>query len=395
LQQRAEREGMVDFAFTEDQQMIRDTARRFAQAEIAPLVHPNEHNERFPVEIMRKMAPLGLLGGPIATQYGGAGIDSISYALICEEVGKASASVFTSALTVQISLVSQTIERWGSEEQKCSLLPKLCSSEIVGAYALTEPDHGSDPAGMETLAVTDGDEWSISGSKMWISNGAVANFVIVFAQTERGAGSRGIGAFLVPTDLPGFSARSIEGKMGLSASNTSALFLDGCRVPRSNMLGKPGEGFKVAMTALDNGRLSTAACAVGVAQGCVDACVAYSTQRQQFGKPIAAHQLVQEMIADMATETDAARLLVLRAADMKDKGTVTPLQMSMAKYYAAECCVRAARNAIQVHGGVGYVSEYPVERYLRDAIALGLYEGTSQIQKLIIGRELTHISAFG
>jgi hypothetical protein len=386
----------VDFSLSEGQQLIRDTARRFAQSEIAPYVRANEHNERFPEAVMRKMAPIGLLGGPIGQEYGGAGIDSVSYCLICEEIGKSSASVFTSALTVQISLVAQTIERWGSEEQKRMYLPKLCSAEWVGAYALTEPDHGSDPAAMETFATLDGsgDEWSITGSKMWISNGAVADFIILFAQPERGAGSRGIGAFLLPTSTPGFSARPIEGKMGLGASNTSALFLEDCLVPRQNVLGEIGQGFKVAMTALDAGRLSTAACAVGVAQGCVDACLAYATQRQQFGKPIAAHQLVQELIADMATETDAARLLVLRAADMKDRGTVTPLQLSMAKYYAAECAVRAARNAIQVHGGVGYVGEYPVERYLRDAIALGLYEGTSQIQKLIIGRELTHVAAF-
>jgi len=384
----------MDFMLSENQQLIRETARRFAQSEIAPFVRAREHDERFPVDVMRQMAPIGLLGGPIAERYGGAGIDSVSYALICEEIGKVSASVFTSALTVQISLVSQTIERWGTEEQKQRYLPALCAGEIVGAYALTEPDHGSDPAAMETFATLDGDEWSISGSKMWISNGAIADLVILFAQTQRGASSRGVGAFLVPTTTPGFSARPIEGKMGLGASNTSALFLENCRVPRENMLGKPGDGFKVAMTALDHGRLSTAACAVGLAQGCVDACIAYATQRQQFGKPIAAHQLVQELIADMATETEAARLLVLKAADTKDHGMVSPLQMSMAKYYAAECAVRAARNAIQVHGGVGYVNEYPVERYLRDAIALGLYEGTSQIQKLIIGRELTHIAAF-
>ena len=384
----------MDFAFSDDQQLIRDTARRFAQAEIAAHVRGREHDDRFPIDVMRAMAPIGLLGGPIAEKYGGAGIDSIAYALICEEVGKASPSVFTSALTVQISLVSQTIERWGNEEQRQRYLPRLCSGELIGAYALTEADHGSDPSAMETFAVEDGEGWSISGSKMWISNGAVADLAIVFAQTRRGAGAKGVGAFLVPAGTPGFSARTIDGKMGLSASNTAALFLEDVHIPRENVLGGIGEGFKVAMTALDNGRLSTAACAVGVAQGCVDACISYAVQRQQFGKPIAAHQLVQEMIADMATETEGARLLVLRAAGMKDNGTVTPLQLSMAKYYAAECAVRAARNAIQVHGGVGYVSEYPVERYLRDAIALGLYEGTSQIQKLIIGRELTKVAAF-
>src|SRR5579883_2514512 len=256
---RPPREGTVmDFMLSENQQLIRETARRFAQSEIAPFVRAREHDERFPVDVMRQMAPIGLLGGPIAERYGGAGIDSVSYALICEEIGKVSASVFTSALTVQISLVSQTIERWGTEEQKQRYLPALCAGEIVGAYALTEPDHGSDPAAMETFATLDGDEWSISGSKMWISNGAIADLVILFAQTQRGASSRGVGAFLVPTTTPGFSARPIEGKMGLGASNTSALFLENCRVPRENMLGKPGDGFKVAMTALDHGRLSTA-----------------------------------------------------------------------------------------------------------------------------------------
>lgn len=384
----------MQFALDEHQSLIQDTMRRFAQREIAPFVRENEHNDRFPIDVMRKMAPLGLLGGPIAEAYGGAGIDSVSYMVICEEVGKASPSVFTSALTVQISLVAQTIERWGSEEQKRCYLPKLCGGEIVGAYALTEPDHGSDPQALETSATADGDDWVLTGSKMWTSNGAIADLAIVFAQTQRGAGAKGIGAFLVHTDSPGFSARTIEGKMGLGASNTAALFLDGVCVPRDRQLGAVGQGFKIAMSALDAGRLSTAAAAVGIAQGCVDACVNYATQRQQFGKPIAAHQLVQELIADMATETDAARLLVQRAAAMKDAGTVTPRELSMGKYYAAECAERAARNAIQVHGGVGYVNEYPVERYLRDAIAIGLYEGTSQIQKLIIGRELTKISAF-
>jgi alkylation response protein AidB-like acyl-CoA dehydrogenase len=384
----------VQFGLDEQQQLILDTARRFAAREIAPFVRENEHNDRFPIDVMRKMAPLGLLGGPIAERYGGAAIDSVSYALICEEVGKASASVFTSALTVQISLVGQTIERFGDEEQKRCYLPKLCSGEWVGAYALTEPDHGSDPQAMETSATLDGDDFVLNGSKMWISNGGIADLLIVFAQTQRGAGAKGIGAFLVHGDSAGFSARPIEGKMGLGASNTSALFFDNVRVPRTRLMGEIGKGFRIAMSALDAGRLSTAAAAVGIAQGSVDACVAYAKQRQQFGKPIAGHQLVQEMIADMATETDAARLLVHRAAAMKDAGTVTPRELSMAKYYAAECAVRAARNAIQVHGGVGYVNEYPVERYLRDAIAIGLYEGTSQIQKLIIGRELTGVAAF-
>jgi alkylation response protein AidB-like acyl-CoA dehydrogenase len=384
----------MDLELTDEQKLVRDTARRFAAIEIPPFVRERQHDESFSVEALRRMAGAGLLGGPIPEQYGGGGIDHLSYGLICEEIGKASPSVFTTALTVQISLVSQTILRWGTEEQKHAYLPKLLGGEMVGAYALTEPDHGSDPAGMETSARRDGDDWLLNGQKMWISNGAQADVLIVFAQSDPAAAHRGIGGFLVPGDAPGLTRRTIEGKMGLGASNTAVLFFDDVRVPGSAVLGKMGEGFRVAMSALDNGRFSTAACAVGIAQGCLEACVAYATQRMQFGRPIGAHQLVQEMIADMAVETQAARLLVWKVAALRDRGEAAGREVSMAKYYASEAAVRAARNAIQVHGGVGYVAEYPVERYLRDALALTLYEGTTQIQKLIIGRDTLGIPAF-
>jgi alkylation response protein AidB-like acyl-CoA dehydrogenase len=384
----------MDLDLNEGQRLIRDTARRFAANEIAPFVRERERDESFSIDVLRRMAGTGLLGGPIPEQYGGAGIDHLSYALICEEVGRASPSVFTTALTVQISLVGQTLLRWGSEEQKQAHLPPLCSGEQVGAYALTEPNAGSDPSSMETAARLDGDVWVLNGQKMWISNGAQADMIIVFAQTDPAARHRGIAAFLVPGGAHGLTRRPIEGKMGLGASNTAMLYFDDVRVPRSAVLGQVGEGFRVAMSALDNGRFSTAACAVGIGQGCLDACVAYATQRTQFGKPIGAHQLVQEMIADMAVETEAARLLVWKVAALRDKGEPAGREVSMAKYYASEAAVRAARNAIQVHGGIGYVSEYPVERYLRDAIALTLYEGTTQIQKLIIGRDTLGIAAF-
>jgi alkylation response protein AidB-like acyl-CoA dehydrogenase len=384
----------MDLEFTEAQRLVRDTARRFAANEITPHIRAREHDESFSVETLRKMAEAGLLGGPIPEQYGGGGIDHVSYALICEEIGKASPSVFTTALTVQISLVSQTILKWGTEEQKAHYLPRLCSGDLVGAYALTEPNAGSDPASMQTTARADGDEWVLNGQKMWISNGAQADVILVFAQSNPAMAHRGVCAFFVPGAAPGLTRRPIEGKMGLGASNTAMLFFDNVRVPRDAMLGGQGEGFRVAMSALDNGRFSTAACAVGIGQGCVDACVAYAKQRQQFGRPIGAHQLVQEMIADMAVETEAARLLVLRVAALRDRGEPASREVSMAKYFASEAAVRAARSAIQVHGGIGYVAEYPVERYLRDAIALTLYEGTTQIQKLIIGRDLLGISAF-
>jgi butyryl-CoA dehydrogenase len=384
----------MDLELNEGQRLIRETARRFAANEIAPHVRAREHDEGFSIEVLRTMAGVGLLGGPIPEEFGGAGIDHLSYALICEEIGKASPSVFTTALTVQISLVGQTILRWGDGEQKRRYLPRLCAGELVGAYALTEPNAGSDPASMQTAARADGDDWVLNGQKMWISNGAQADVIIVFAQSDPAARHRGIAAFLVPGSAPGLTRRPIEGKMGLGASNTAMLYFDHVRVPRSALLGQVGEGFRIAMSALDNGRFSTAACAVGIAQGCLEASVAYAKQRVQFGKPIGAHQLVQEMIADMAVETEAARLLVWKVAALRDRGEAASREVSMAKYYASEAAVRAARNAIQVHGGIGYVAEYPVERYLRDALALTLYEGTTQIQKLIIGRDTLGIAAF-
>jgi len=384
----------MDFELNEAQRLVRDTARRFAATAIAPHVLAREHDESFSVDVLRQMADAGLLGGPIPEAYGGAGIDFLSYGLICEEIGKASPSVFTTALTVQISLVSQTILRWGTEEQKHGLLPKLCAGELIGAYALTEPNAGSDPASMQTSARLDGDDWVLNGQKLWISNGAVADRILLFAQSDPSKGHRGIGAFLIRGDTPGLTRTTIEGKMGLGASNTAQLFLDNVRVPTHDVLGEIGRGFAIAMSALDNGRYSTAACAVGIAQGCLDACISYAKQREQFGKPIGQHQLVQEMVADMAVETEAARLLVWKVAALKDRGESASREVSMAKYYASEAAVRAARTAIQLHGGMGYVREYPVERYLRDAIALTLYEGTTQVQKLIIGRDTLGMAAF-
>ncbi|MGH2598114.1 MAG: acyl-CoA dehydrogenase family protein [Dehalococcoidia bacterium] len=384
----------MDFELNEAQRLVRDTTRQFAAAEIAPHVLAREHDESFSIDVLRQMAAAGLLGGPIPEEYGGGGIDYLSYGLICEEIGKASPSVFTTALTVQISLVAQTILRWGTEEQKHDLLPTLCAGELIGAYALTEPNAGSDPAAMQTSARLDGDDWVLNGQKLWISNGAVADRIILFAQSDPALGHRGIGAFLVRGDTPGLTRTTIAGKMGLGASNTAQLFLDSVRVPKHDVLGEVGKGFTIAMSALDNGRYSTAACAVGIAQGCLDACVSYARQREQFGKPIGQHQLVQEMVADMAVEAEAARLLVWKVAALKDRGENASREVSMAKYYASEAAVRAARNAIQLHGGMGYVREYPVERYLRDAIALTLYEGTTQVQKLIIGRDTLGLAAF-
>lgn len=379
---------------TEPQQMIWSTARRFAEREIKPCVRERRDDERFPIDMMRKMAQAGLLGGPFPEEYGGGGIDNVSYALVCQAIGGASPSVFTAALTVQLSLVSTAILTFGTEEQRRRYLPELLAARKVGAFALSEPNVGSDPAALELTAKRNGDGWVLNGSKFWISNGSIADLIVVFAQTDPGSRHKGLAAFIVDGDSPGLERQVIAEKLGLHASNTAALFFDGVEVEGDRLLGRPGDGFKIAQTSLESGRVSTAACAVGIIQTCLDACIAYAAQRQQWGKPIAAHQLVQEIVADMATDYEAARLLTLEAARLRDDGAPATKNVVMAKQFATEAAVRAARNAIALHGGVGYLGEYPVEGLLRDAIGLSLYEGTTQIQKLILGRELLGIPAF-
>ena len=341
---------------------------------------------------MPKLAAAGYLGAGWEEGYGGSGLDTVSYALLVEELGKADSSV-RGIVSVNVGLVGKTIARFGGEEQKREWLPGLASGERLGCYALTEPGCGSDAAALETRAERDGDGWRLTGSKTFITLGTWAGVALVFARTGE-PGPRGITAFLVPTDADGFEARPIKGKLGLRAQDTAELSLDGVRVPDANRLGELGQGFRIAMTALDTGRISLAAGCVGIAQGCVEASVAYAKERHAFGRPIAAFQLVQELIADTAVETEAARLLVWRAAALADAHARHTLESSMAKLYASEVSVRAANNAVQVFGGYGYVDEYPVGKYLRDARVTTLYEGTSQIQKLIVGRALTGESAF-
>jgi hypothetical protein len=320
------------------------------------------------------------------------GLDTISYCLVMEELGRADSSV-RGIVSVNNGLAGKTIAKWGTSEQKAEWLPRMCSGEALGCYGLTEPGSGSDPASLITRAERDGDGWVINGSKIFITLGSWAGVCLVFARTG-GEGPRGITCFLVPTATEGFSAVKIDGKLGLRAQDTAELFLDGVRVPDSARLGDEGAGFKVAMSALDNGRISLAAGSVGIAQGCVDSCLAYAAERTQFGRSIATFQLVQELIADTAVETEAARMLAWRAAYLADAGEPYTLAASQAKYYASEVAVRAANAAVQVHGGYGYIDEYPVQKYLRDARVSTLYEGTSQIQKLLIGRALTGESAF-
>ncbi len=384
----------MDFTLTGQQQKARDLARRFTEEEIIPTARENDAKERFPVEIIRKMGTVGLLGGLIPTKYGGSGFDHISSALIFEEIGRGCSSVRTT-LSVQVSLVEQLIYRWGSEEQKKRYLPRLCRGEILGCFALTEPEAGSDAAGIKTLAKSQGDGWVVNGNKTWISNGGVAEIAIVFARTDPAAKAHeGISAFIVERGTPGFSSMEIKGKLGLRASNTAGLSFKKCVLPGNALVGKAGEGFRIAMAALDSGRYGVAAGCVGIMNGCIDACVAYAGERKQFGRPISTFQLVQEMIARMVVDRDAARLLVFRAGELKDRGVGSTLETSIAKYFASEAAVRVALDAIQLHGAYGYSNAYPVERYLRDAKVATIYEGTSQIQKLIIGEHVLGVRAF-
>jgi alkylation response protein AidB-like acyl-CoA dehydrogenase len=382
----------VDFALTDDQKLVRDSARRFVDNEIAPHVKEWDRHETMDRGVVGELARVGFLGAVIPEEYGGMGLDNVSYCCIIEEVGRVDSSV-RGIVSVNVGLVGKTILKWGSETQKKEWLPKLSSGEALGCYGLTEPGSGSDAAALKTKATRDGDDWIINGSKQFITNGSWAGIALVFARTGE-EGPKGITCFLVPTDSEGFSSSPITGKLGLRAQDTAELHLQDVRVPDDNRLGEIGLGFKVAMSALDNGRMSLAAGCVGIAQGSLEASIAYSTERTQFDRPIATFQLVQELIADIAVETEAARLMTWRVATLADEGRPHTLESSMAKYFASEVAVRAANSAVQVHGGYGYVDEYSVGKYLRDARVTTLYEGTSQIQKLIIGRALTGESAF-
>jgi len=382
----------MDFQLSDEQRLISEAAREFADKEIEPRVKENDRAARFDRELASKLGEVGYLGAPVAEKYGGRGLDYIGYGLIVEQVGRADSSART-VVSVQTSLVAGSIERWGSEEQKLQWLPRLCSGEALGCFGLTEPDTGTDAANLRTRATKTGSGWSISGQKMWISLGNFAELALVFAQTDPAKKHKGLACFLVPTATAGFSTQEIHGKLGLRSSDTASLALDEVEVGEDAMLGEIGDGFKIAMSALDNGRYSVAAGCVGICDGCVDASVKYAKERKQFGVPLARFQLVQEMIADMILKRDASRMLVYRAGVLKDEGKPNTTETSVAKLYATESAVECANLAIQVHGGAGYVDDYPVERYLRDARVTTLYEGTSQIQKLIIGRAATGINA--
>jgi butyryl-CoA dehydrogenase len=382
----------MDFELTDEQRLIKDTAREFTDNEIVLQTRENARNHHFDLELVKKIANQGYLGAIVPQEYGGAGLDYLTYGLIVEEIGRGDSAIRT-VISVQTSLVCSAILKWGTEEQKHAYLPKLCSGEWLGCFGLTEPDTGSDAANQKTRAKKTDTGWVINGAKMWISMGNYARVALIFAQTDPELGYKGLACFLVDTDQPGFKASTIEHKMGLHASDTASIALEDVEVGEEAMLGQVGEGFKVAMSALDSGRYSVAAGCVGICQGCVEESVNYAKEREQFGRPIASFQLVQAMIADMVLKTDASRMLVWRAGWLKDKGRPNTLETSIAKLHATEASLECANLAIQVHGGAGYVDDHPVERYFRDARVTTLYEGTSQIQKLIIGREMTGVGA--
>lgn len=376
----------MDFELREEQRMIRDLAREFATEVLAPQAAHFDEMEEYPMENLKKMGELGLMAITIPQEYGGIGADTVSYILALEEVCKADAAVGT-VMSVQNSLVGHSLMKWGTPQQKEKYLRSTASFQKIGAYALSEPQAGSDAANQRTMAVRKDDHYIVNGAKNFITNGGVADFLILFVRTDPQAGHRGISCLIFDTDTPGFTAGKPERKLGIRASNTAALSFENCRVPAENLLSEEGQGFKIAMQVLDAGRIGIAAQAVGIAQAAYEASVKFAKEREQFGVPISHHQAVQFMIADMATRIQAAQLLTLRATLLKDRDQPYTLAASMAKLYASETAMEVTTNAIQVHGGYGYMKDYPVERYFRDAKITEIYEGTSQIQRIVIANQ--------
>ena len=377
----------MDFKLSQEHELFRNTVREFAEKEIAPRAQELDENHEFPTENIQKMAALGLLGVPFPEDYGGAGGDTLMYAMAVEEISRACGSTGI-ILAAHTSLGATPIYLFGSEEQKQRYLKPLAAGKMLGAFGLSEATAGSDAAGTRTTAVLDGDEWVINGSKNWITSGSVAGTIVITAMTDKSLGARGISSFIVEKGTPGFTPGKSEKKMGLRASITSQLFFDNCRIPKENILGQPNEGFKQFMKILDGGRISIGAMALGLAQGAFDKALAYSKERQQFGQPIANFQAIQFMLADMATQIDAARLLVYRSAWLKDNGLPYGKEAAMGKLFASEISEKVCRDAIQIHGGYGYVQEYDVERMYRDTRLTTIGEGTSEIQRIVIARHL-------
>ena len=383
----------MNFDLSPEQRRLRDKARAFSENTIAPVATRYDREEIYPKDILLALGPTGLMAPTLPPEQGGSGSDFIGEALVFEEIGKICSSVRT-ILSVHNSLCTLTIRQWGSEQQKSRYLSELGKGRLLGCFALTEFSAGSEATKQTLSARQTTGGWLLNGRKAWVSSGTEADLCLLFAQTDPDQGYKGIAAFLVPMDTPGFSAEKVAGKTGLRAAHTAHLTLNDVLLPENQLLGQIGEGFKIAMSALDNGRYGVAAGCLGQAQACLDASIAYARERTAFGKPIAARQLIQGMLADMAVAVDAARYLVYRAGHKKNLGQRNTYETSVAKLVATETAVDVARQAIQLHGAVGYTDAYPVERHLRDALATTIYEGTSQIQKLIIGRHLTGENAF-
>ncbi|PFG15225.1 acyl-CoA dehydrogenase [Bacillus sp. es.036] len=378
----------MELVFTEEQKMMQKMVRDFAEKEIAPIVEEMEETDRFPREVIKRMGELGLMGIPIPEAYGGAEMDYTSYIIAIHELSKVSATVGV-ILSVHTSVGTLPILAFGTEEQKKRYIPKLATGEYLGAFALTEPSSGSDASSMKTRAVKDGDHYILNGSKIFITNGGEADTYVAFARTNPDEkGSKGVTAFIIERDMPGFSVGKKEKKMGLNGSNTVEIIFEDCRVPVENRLGEEGQGFKIAMANLESGRIGIAAQSLGIAEAALNYATAYAKERHQFGKPIGQHQGLGFKLADMATEVEAAKLLTYRAADLKNHGTPCMQEVSMAKLFASKAAVKASIEAVQVYGGYGYTKDYPVERLFRDAKVCEIYEGTSEIQKIVISRNL-------
>ncbi len=377
----------MDFLLDDDQRMVRETARSFAEEELAPGAQERDEKEIYPAEGVKKMAELGFLGVTVPEEYGGAGMDYLAYALIMEEIARVDAAAAV-VIDVNNSLVCDTFLMFGNEEQKKKYLVPLAKGEYMGAFALTEPGAGSDPASLVTSYKEDGDSYILNGSKMFITNAAHADVLIVFATKDRSMGYRGISAFIVEKDTPGFRVAKKEKKLGIRASDTCELAFEDCRIPKENMIGPEGKGLRVALSALDNGRIGIAGQALGIAQGAFDAALTYSKERKQFGKFLSEFQAIQFKLADMATELESARLLTYQAAWLKDQGKEYIREAAMAKLKTSAVAVALSDQAVQIHGGYGYIKDFPVERFFRDAKITEIYEGTSEIQKIVIARQL-------
>ncbi|MFC0525204.1 acyl-CoA dehydrogenase [Pontibacillus salicampi] len=377
----------MNLQFTEEQEMMRKMVRDFAQNEVAPVVEKMDREDYFPRDLVTKMGELGLMGIPIPESYGGSGMDFTSYIIAIHELSKVSASLGV-ILSVHTSVGTNPILYFGTEEQKQYYLPKLASGEYVGAFALTEPNAGSDAGSLKTKAEKRGDSYILNGSKVYITNGEVADTFIVFARTDRDAGNKGLSAFIVEQGTPGLEIGKKENKMGMNGSGTVALSFDACEVPASNLLGAEGEGFKIAMANLNIGRIGIAAQSLGIAEAALEHAVDYAKGREQFGKSIAQYQGISFKLADMATAVEGSKLLTYHAANLRENNKECGKESSMAKKFASETAMKAATEAIQVFGGYGYTEDYPVERFFRDAKVCEIYEGTNEIQRIVIGKQL-------